>query len=324
MKKLAEEDIFNQALSKLSSGFSAEEAVFEYSETKEKLLPLLKISADLLNLPKNPVPQPAMQKKFMLVPAKSKARFGWFSFPLLAGIGSTLVVLCLIGTGYAALQSLPGENLFKVKKSAENLQLKFASSPQAKITLQVEIAQKRLNEAEAVLNNPGSNKEQQQAVIKELISSTSKTIAAVDNIAKSNPASENKPLVNSLENINNKQQELLKEIKTDDALANSEGAGSAEENASKLAEIKKYFAVADSEQTLTDLNSGGTVKTTPAHSTNTQTTTATSTPVPEVKGASSTLEKIAGEKSDDPKVAPNPNTVTGSFIFEDPAPQFSP
>ena len=324
MKKLAEEDIFNQALSKLSSGFSAEEAVFEYSETKEKLLPLLKISADLLNLPKNPVPQPAMQKKFMLVPAKSKARFGWFGFPLLAGVGSTLVILCLIGTGYAALQSLPGENLFKVKKSAENLQLKFASSPQAKITLQVEIAQKRLNEAEAVLNNPGSNKEQQQAVIKELISSTSKTIAAVDNIAKSNPASENKPLVNSLENINNKQQELLKEIKTDDALANSEGAGSAEENASKLAEIKKYFAVADSEQTLTDLNSGGTVKTTPAHSTSTQTTTATSTPLPEVKAASSTVEKTVDNKIEPSAQIVNPNTVTGSFIFEDPAPQFSP
>src|SRR5438105_2627718 len=121
------ENIFNEALEMLAKGSSVEEVLGQWPEYREQLLPLLTTALPLYELPKNAVPEPVMQKKFMLESVK-KLWFAWLPFSKVAATSLSLILIitALAGTGYAALKAVPGEALFSLKKSVEHLQLKLA------------------------------------------------------------------------------------------------------------------------------------------------------------------------------------------------------
>jgi alpha-L-fucosidase len=288
----------------------------------KELLELLNVADSLYKLPKKAIPKPAMQRKFMLAPVKI-LWYSRFHFSKLATVSMSAILLFSAAgaTGYAAWHSVPGQALFAIKKSAEGLQLKFAATPEKKATLYMEFSQKRLMDAQKVLNNPNSEPEFTKAAISELINQTKNTVDAVQTITKNESLDKAKPMVNALENITAKQDQLIKEIKPEgnsDIVAKAKE--SASESATKLAEIKKYIEVATNEQALVNLNGKKEAEKTSEEikgtSTPDQIQTATST------SATSTTPKIIEKIEEVPKI--DPNTVTGSFIIEDPAPQFVP
>lgn len=314
MKTIIEE-ILNQKLKALKQG-----NVFE-NEDKE-LSELLKIAKSLYELPRKAIPEPAMQRKFMLAPAKI-FWYSWFHFSKLATVSMSAILLfsAAAATGYAAWQSVPGQALFTVKKSAEKLQLKFATTPEKKASLYVEFSQKRLMDAQKVLNNPNSEPEFTKAAISELVNQTKNTVDAVQTITKSESLDKAKPMVSSLENITAKQDQLIKEIKPN---GNSEivakAKESASESATKLAEIKKYIEVASNEQALVNLNNKEKAK--KAEEEIKGTTTPDQIQIATSTSATSSIPRIIKKTEEAREI--DPNTVTGSFIIEDPSPQFAP
>jgi hypothetical protein len=257
------EDIYNQAITMLKAGHSQEEILENFDNVKNELAPLLKISVSLLTMPKNIVPTPLMQKKY----AFSKARIFWISWAhtfkfAAAGSGLMLILSALAVTGYAASNSLPGHNLFALKRAEENAQLVFTISPTAKANLQIALAQKRLDEAKQIFSVPGQNNQQEQtAALAELTSQTSNAVAAAASIAKTDPqAQSNHPLLNSLQSLTDQQQSLLKQIKPSGQikLAAQNAQLALNDSAKQLSEIKQTVAVASSDQSLTKLSATST------------------------------------------------------------------
>lgn len=224
-----------------------------------ELSSLLKLSASLLVLPKNPVPTPLMNHRY----AATKAKSFWFAWEHISRLAaaSTAAMLLLSAfavTGYAAYHSAPGQTLFAVKKSAEKLQMVLAYNQNQKASLQIEITQKRLNEARLILQNPSSNIEQEKAALTELTAQTSTAIEVINTVTANNPKGDNNhPLLSSMETITKQQQTLLKEIKPSGEI--NEAAGTAlvalNKNSAKISEIKQSIAIASNDQTLAKLNS---------------------------------------------------------------------
>lgn len=251
------DDIYNQALELLRKGHSKEDILLKFSQHRNELAPLLEISGALLTIPKNIVPTPLMQRKYAVAKAKS-FWLTWMHVPKLAGVSMSIMLLLSAFTvmGYQTLKSSPGQALFGVKKSAEQLQLILASNQDAKASLQIQIAQKRLNEAQEIFDNPNSNADQKTAALNELSDQTSTAVAEVNNAAKNNPVSEKThPLLTSLDSITHDQQNLLSEIKPDAEIKDAQDTAlqSLTENTSKISEIKQSVAAADNEQTLAKL-----------------------------------------------------------------------
>ncbi|HEX3100087.1 MAG TPA: DUF5667 domain-containing protein [Patescibacteria group bacterium] len=78
-----------------------------------------------------------------------KPGFSWTKIILRGYIVAPLVfVLLIAGTTVASANSLPGDALYPVKRQVENARLLIAPTEEAKLELQVNFAQKRLEEAE--------------------------------------------------------------------------------------------------------------------------------------------------------------------------------
>jgi len=260
MKKDSLENIYSEALEMLEKGHSKEEVLLEFTDYKTELEPLLDISASLLLMPKNAAPEPAMRRKYIAAPAK-RVWLAWVHVSKFAGVSMSLMLLISAFTvaGYSALHSHPGQSLFAVKKSAEQLQLLLASSQDKKADLQIAIAQKRLDEAQAIFSDPNSGADQKNAALNELASQTTTAVAQVDSAAKSDPqAATNNPLLSSLDNITKQQQALLSDIKPQDSTVTDAAQSALKEldkNTEKISEIKQSVAVADSGQALASLTS---------------------------------------------------------------------
>ncbi len=253
------EEILNIALNMMKNGSSLEEALLNWPDKANELRPLLQTAALLMSLPKNSVPEPVMQRKYILSPAKHT----WLKlFPVskLAGLSMSLILLASLvaGTSYAAYSSVPGEALFTLKKSSEQIQLKLATTPEKKASIQIEITKKRLTDAQKVLNNPEAKPELEIAAINELVNQTRNTIEEVSAVTKNSPSpDQNQTAVASLEDINKQQQNMLQEIKPENNLPDNAKLAmqAVKENTSKVSEIKKYIEAASNEQTLVKLSS---------------------------------------------------------------------
>lgn len=83
----------------------------------------------------------------------------------------SLIVVLVPGGGFttvrAAMGSLPGDLLYPVKITTEKIQVAFASDQGAKTQLRVEFAERRLKEAEHIINNEIDNKEEKIALAVE-------------------------------------------------------------------------------------------------------------------------------------------------------------
>lgn len=90
-----------------------------------------------------------------LAARRAVRRPGWFGRPAWAAAGLALMLVAVLalattGTVLAAEGSLPGEALYPVKRSAEAVQLALTWAPEARSTLLVSLAERRLAEVQAV------------------------------------------------------------------------------------------------------------------------------------------------------------------------------
>lgn len=72
-----------------------------------------------------------------------------------------VILLFVTGTTIASADALPGDPLYAVKRQVENARLFIAPTEEAKLDLQVNFAQKRLDEDEKI-NKPDNNKNELQ------------------------------------------------------------------------------------------------------------------------------------------------------------------
>src|SRR6266404_2250444 len=147
------DEIYNQALELLKKGFSKQEVLSKFPQHQEQLAPLLNLSGRLFAMPKSVIPTPLMQRKYAMQPAR-KLWLTWLHVSKFAGVSMAVMLLISAVTvaGYQAAISTPGKSLFAIKKSAEQLQLILATNQDDKAKLQVDIAQKRLEDAQQVLS----------------------------------------------------------------------------------------------------------------------------------------------------------------------------
>ena len=251
------ENILDQTLSALKNGSSIEEAISRWPAHRDELLSLLQIVDEISGLPKTTVPQPLMKRKYEMPLHKSGfwnsllhiSRFATVSMAIFMFISG------LSGAAYAAWFSLPGQTLFPLKKTAEQIQLRFATSDVEKATIQMNIAQKRLEEAERIFSNSDDLK-LQSAALNELSSQTQATAEAVKTAAVSSAITkQDHPIVKSLENISQKQQTFISQI-TPDKMAQAEAsANNTNKEVKEIKQIIQLVAATNDAGTLAQLNS---------------------------------------------------------------------
>ncbi len=332
--------IFNQACRQLREGKSLPEILSQWPGRQRELESLLAIAAALGSLPKHSVPEPAMQRKYILAPSR-RLWVNWLHLSRWSALSMSLLLFAAIlgGTGYAAEQSVPGDALFSLKKAAEHLQLQMASNPEDKLKLQVAIAQKRLNYAQTVVDNPLHNPQQETAALNELADETMNTANAISqatqNQTSSAAASQDHPLIATLNSITAQQETLLKKLTAqNNGSISKDLLSDARASTAKVAELNQTLAAASNDTALTRLPAGAASST--ASSTIaagiTASSTASSSLTGEVKGTevmgSTASAQYNGSKTaaasatgTPDQAAQDPNTAIGSFIIEDPLPQ---
>ena len=247
------EEILDLALSDLRSGLSSEEILSKWPEHKDELSPLLEAMSNFHSLPKNKIPAPAMQRKYLQIPVKTHLWFTWvnlsrFAAPSMAAI---LLIAGVATTAYGAVKSLPGQPLFTVKKGVETIELHFASTDAEKAALQVTITKQRLADAQQVFSSPGTTPDQQLAALNELNSQTDATLQVVQSASQTNSAANNTVISNSLQEISKQQQALLQKI-TQTASTNSTTPDSTQQVAA-LQQFKQVIAATNEKASLITL-----------------------------------------------------------------------
>lgn len=320
------ENIFDKALLELQNGASVEEALLKCQPEQVHLAEGLQLAEKLGKFPKKTVPSPAMQRKYSLMPVKT-TWYRWLHFSRWIAASTSLILLlsAIAGTGYAAYNSMPGQALFAIKKTAENLQLQFAASPEKKAALQVEFSKKRLIEAEKILKNPDVKPEIAKAAVQELSEQTKNTVNTLVLINKVSPdPQKTKTLVKTLETIATDQEKLAKEVKTEatkDIVLNVEASAKVISNYIQIAtnELEKY----EKTNQPTDNNK---ISGTAAGSSTTTLTSDLETVNKDGKASTSTttLKTLAQPIEEQQPEPTNPNIANGGYIFETPEPQYIP
>jgi hypothetical protein len=178
----------------------------------------------------------------------------WLRLPRFAGM--TLIILIIVGalagTTVAALSSVPGQNLFAVKKAFEAVEIALATSPQQKANLQLTFAASRVAETEKILSDPNHTSDLEIAALTELSNQTNSALADVKTAAATNAVNNNPTILNSLSTLANNQQALLNQIKPA-----SSTAALTQQSQSQVAELKKVISsitAVSADQTLAKLN----------------------------------------------------------------------
>lgn len=373
-------ELFDQILAMQKAGHSEAEISAKFDDGSQEvaqLLNSLNAAKILLSTPKNTAPTPLMQRRYL--EQTHRAFFHLSRFSTFA-LSVSFIVSGMVATGFVANQSSPGEALFAVKKTTEKLPLVFTINQDARASLQIHIAEKRLIEAQVILNDPSKSEQQKTAMLNELSDQTSNAVSELSQVTKNNPKSENnQPLISSLDKIAKQQQQLLEQIKPDSSItvATNKALETLNETSAQISEIKHTVAVADSDQKLASLAANpaavvvlGQITKIEDRQITVEKTVFTLTPetvIQNLNGVTfsrSDLSKkqrvsisgikdknnvliatsivitqtglVEGEStqgqssttpSDTPKIpeptpTPNSNNAVGTFIFEDPAPQF--
>lgn len=156
------------------------------------------------------------------------------SFRITAGlVGSFLIVSSLaMGTAVAALDSLPGQTLYPLKKVAESIQLRLIYNESDRADLQVKFAQNRIQELEDVLQQTEEGKissEDAQKIVAQGVKEVQKTSATAvgtkaSAISKANIVSKLATLNDKLKTASIKTEGQV-QLEFKQALANLERAG---------------------------------------------------------------------------------------------------
>lgn len=201
-----------------------------HAQTNPTLAPFANLMVKLSSFPKSILPKAnfnAIRNQVLdkiSIPADlevmtDRASF-WSTIPYIvrmsAGmIGTLLIIISLgIGTAVAALQSVPGDAIYPLKKVVENIELNLTTDRNAKANLQIQFANNRLDELTQVLEKNQAGEftgPQAQKIVADTINDLRETTAA----ALSATSKSNNPKVSTLTKIvdlSNKQVAVLKPL----------------------------------------------------------------------------------------------------------------
>jgi hypothetical protein len=179
MKK---EEILAICLEEIRCGKSrAEDCIAHHPEIESDLRSLMKIAAALKPdavYPSTEFKQRARRRLFEeMESTPTNLSFGWWNWHELTParlIASVLVVILILGaaggsTAYAAQSSLPGDKLYQVKTTVENIQLAVTPGAASKANLRVKLVQRRIDEAaQQIKQNRNVDAQALQTVEKQL------------------------------------------------------------------------------------------------------------------------------------------------------------
>lgn len=204
------ENNIDNLISMMKAGKTVSDVTYERDEA-ETFIPIIKA---LSSLPKASLPVAYREHRYAET-LKPKSVFSNFVFLIRAStlpISIVAGLVLFVGTGYAAQNSIPGQNLFIVKKSIEQTSLIFtpeAQKPQARLAL----TEKRLAEAEQALTNPNTDPESAKAVLEELNEQAQNTFSDVRKIADNQDLSDSEvKILSTLDEITKKQEVLASTI----------------------------------------------------------------------------------------------------------------
>ena len=148
----------------IETGVDIESVLKLYPQMTDELRPLLEASTQAQSLRAPSIPEAAMRSGRARVlqhaaemresAPRPRKRWAMFAFPRLATSLALALVFLLSGTGLvsASTGALPGDHLYPVKRSWEDLRLFFMFSPEGREGLESEFEQERLDEISSLLN----------------------------------------------------------------------------------------------------------------------------------------------------------------------------
>jgi hypothetical protein len=123
-------------------------------------------------------------------------------------VGAFTIVLGLtLGTAVAALESIPGQPIYPVKKIVESVQLQMASTPEEKANLQIRFANTRVDELETILQRQKEGRASGEEVQKVVASTTRNLEETAKNITGQSEPQVN--LLNKIVTLTNKQAAVI-------------------------------------------------------------------------------------------------------------------
>ncbi len=148
-------------LQAIQEGADPQTVLARYPDLADELRPLLESAQDARQFDQSPVsPKTINRGRDQLLAQvrearkKQRTRMAVWPFRRLPfAIALVLVVMVLAGTGLVTVSasSLPGDPLYGIKRTSENVQLQLAFSPSQKAALQDEFSVRRIDEAESLL-----------------------------------------------------------------------------------------------------------------------------------------------------------------------------
>jgi hypothetical protein len=211
------EDILNICLDRIiGKGDSIEQCLSSYPEHAAELEPLLKAALRAYRASSAIKARPEFEKlakyRFSSALREKSGRKSVSRTPLwrwqrrMAVAFAVILALFLIGAGTvtASDSSLPGDVLYPVKTAAEKVQGFFTFGSEAKASLHIKLAQRRLNEIEALA---GKNRTISQPLLDMM---NDETEQAIELIAQNKPSG--KELIGRLIGLTSNQKTVLAKV----------------------------------------------------------------------------------------------------------------
>jgi hypothetical protein len=196
MKK---EEILANCIEEIRSGKSTvEDCVKRYPHLGNELRSLLEIAVSLKPDEVSPSPEFKERAKMHLFgevqpePMKvSQSVWKWYRtspYRILAPVSIAVLILVVAGgsTVYASQSSLPGDTLYPVKTTVENLQLAITTSPAVKADLYLKFTQRRIDEVQQEVKLNRNVSAQTLATFQQQFDDTLKELSSSDNTKASN------------------------------------------------------------------------------------------------------------------------------------------
>ncbi|MFN2152657.1 MAG: DUF5667 domain-containing protein [Anaerolineales bacterium] len=154
-------EALEDCLQALETGADIESVLKRYPQMADELRPILETSVQAQSLAVSSVPEDAARRgrarvlghaAGMSAPVR-RSRRSIFSFPRLAASLALALIFILSGTGLvrASNGALPGDNLYPVKRTWEDMRLLLAINPTGREELEDEFEQERLYEVDELL-----------------------------------------------------------------------------------------------------------------------------------------------------------------------------
>jgi hypothetical protein len=233
-------------------------------QNSSHLAPIVNILHKLTTFPKTRIPAPDLTRvknqvfDKISIPAevqtevRSDKKNFWANLPSMirltsTAVGTLLILISLgIGTAVAALQSVPGQTLYPLKKVVENIQLRLTSDPSAKTNLQIQFANNRLEELTSVIekNKAGElSSEKAQAIVSQTVAALEKTTAALSTTSAKESSKTTVATLAKLVDLSNKQTAVLKPLLSAATISNEGQIKTVLEQALQTSKTSKEEAI---------------------------------------------------------------------------------